>query len=172
MLKQRGVIDFNANIRLHPEGRSRHGYSRHSYRPVARWHNARFFCVSTVRHVLLPKDGVCRRGSVVDRGSTSLSLSFDPITRRASSIAVIRAINRACDRFHLCSFESVRVRTVVLREERRKIRSNVSRRNEAKLDAGFANEGEREETRLKVRPRDYARSKGDEMEKKFSRGPV
>lgn len=44
--------------------------------------------------------------------------------------------------------------------------------NEAKLDAGFANEGEREETRLKVRPRDYARSKGDEMEKKFSRGPV
>lgn len=106
MLKQRGVIDFNANIRLHPEGRSRHGYSRHSYRPVARWHNARFFCVSTVRHVLLPKDGMCRRGSVVDRGSTSLSLSFDPITRRASSIAVIRAINRACDRFHLCSFDS------------------------------------------------------------------
>lgn len=104
MLKQRGVIDFNANIRLHPEGRSRHGYSRHSYRPVARWHNARFFCVSTVRHVLLPKDGVCRRGSVVDRGSTSLSLSFDPITRRASSIAVIRAINRACDRFHLSIF--------------------------------------------------------------------
>lgn len=72
----------------------------------------------------------------------------------------------------LIRFESVRVRTVVLREERRKIRSNVSRRNEAKLDAGFANEGEREETRLKVRPRDYARSKGDEMEKKFSRGPV
>lgn len=73
----------------------------------------------------------------------------------------------AATRFYLSlliRFESVRtVRTVervLVREERRKIRTprvkNVSRRN-----ADFADEGEREEsgTRLKVRPRDYVRSK-------------
>lgn len=101
----------------------------------------------------------------MDRGSTSLSLSFDPMTRRASVRSIVRAIDR-CDAVLSIFAYPIRVCTVrtvervLVREERRKIRTprvkNVSRRN-----ADFADEGEREEsgTRLKVRPRDYVRSK-------------
>lgn len=71
----------------------------------------------------------------MDRRSTSLSLSFDPMTRRPFVRSIVRAIDR-CDAVLSIFAYPIRVCTVrtvervLVREERRKIRTprkNVSR---------------------------------------------
>lgn len=107
------------------------------------------------------------RSWIVDRPVSRCPLTRSHVEHRQSPSSV-RSIVRAIDSI----YPSLLIRVYTSSNScssRGEAKNSFEWQNEAKLDAGFANEGEREETRLKVRPRDYARSRGRNGKEIFQR---